>query len=336
MGHERVIKLTEVQIKTVEPQDADIRLDRWFRVLYPEIGHGAIEKLLRTGQIRVDGRRVKASFRLEAGQKVRIPPINSTECPKQPKQIKINKKAADALGQTLVSSVLHLDEEIIVIDKPAGLAVQGGTNISRHIDGVLHALSFGKAQKPKLVHRLDKDTSGVLVLARDRKAARWLTRDFREQAIVKTYWALVVGELRPVKGTIDTPLGKTIGEKSEKITVNRKDGQTAITHYAIVEQLGRKASWVAMRPKTGRTHQLRVHMASVGTPIHGDGKYGGGTAFLDLRGISKKIHLHARDIRIRRPNGKELCIKAELPNHMKSSWSQLGLDSKNYKDPFDE
>ena len=334
MGHERIPRLNKVQIKTVEPQDADIRLDRWFRTRYPAIGHGVIEKLLRTGQIRVDGRRVKASFRLEAGQKVRIPPIQSIDCTKQAKQIKINKKVSDALGQTLVSSILHMDEEIIVIDKPAGLAVQGGTNISRHIDGALDALSFGKAQKPKLVHRLDKDTSGVLVLARDRVAARWLTRDFREQAIVKTYWALIVGELRPVKGTIDVPIGKNIRENSEKMTVNPKDGQTATTYYAIVEQLGRKASWVAMRPKTGRTHQLRVHMASVGTPIHGDGKYGGAKAFLDLQGISKKIHLHARDIRIRRPNGKELFITAELPNHMKSSWSQLGLDSKNYKDPF--
>ena len=334
MGHERIPKLTEVQIKTVESQDADIRLDRWFRTRYPGIGHGVIEKLLRTGQIRVDGRRVKASFRLEAGQKVRIPPIQSTECAKQAKQIKINKKVSDALGQTLVNSILHLDEEIIVIDKPAGLAVQGGTNISRHIDGVLDALSFGKAQKPKLVHRLDKDTSGILLLARDRKAARWLTKDFREQAIVKTYWALIVGELRPVKGTIDVPIGKNIRGNSEKMTVNPKDGQTATTYYAIVEQVGRKASWVAMRPKTGRTHQLRVHMASLGTPIHGDGKYGGAKAFLDLRGISKKIHLHARDIRVRRPNGKELFIVAGLPSHMKSSWSQLGLDSKNYKDPF--
>ena len=137
MGHERIPKLTEVQIKTVESQDADIRLDRWFRTRYPGIGHGVIEKLLRTGQIRVDGRRVKASFRLEAGQKVRIPPIQSIDCTKQAKQIKINKKVSDALGQTLVNSVLYMDEEIIVIDKPAGLAVQGGTNISRHIDGAL-------------------------------------------------------------------------------------------------------------------------------------------------------------------------------------------------------
>ena len=183
--------MTKVQINTVESQDADIRLDRWFRTRYPGIGHGVIEKLLRTGQIRVDGRRVKASFRLEAGQKVRIPPIQSIDCTKQAKQIKINKKVSDALGQTLVSSILHMDEEIMVIDKPAGLAVQGGTNISRHVDGALDALSFGKAQKPKLVHRLDKDTSGVLVLARDRVAARWLTRDFREQAIVKTYLSLI-------------------------------------------------------------------------------------------------------------------------------------------------
>ncbi len=174
------------------------------------------------------------------------------------------------------------------------------------------------------------------MLARDRKAAQWLTKYFREQAIEKTYWALVVGELRPVKGKIDSPLKKTIRENNEKMRINTKDGQTAITHYAIVEQLGRKASWVAMRPKTGRTHQLRVHMASLGTPIHGDGKYGGRTAFLDLQGISKKIHLHARDIRIRCPNGKELFITADLPNHMKSSWSQLGLDTKNYKDPFGE
>ena len=148
---------------------------------------------------------------------------------------------------------------------------------------------LARRRSQKLVHRLDKDTSGVLVLARDRVAARWLTRDFREQAIVKTYWALIVGELRPVKGTIDVPIGKNIRENSEKMTVNPKDGQTATTYYAIVEQLGRKASWVAMRPKTGRTHQLRVHMASVGTPIHGDGKYGGAKAFLDLQGISKKF-----------------------------------------------
>ena len=336
MGDERIAHLTIVQIQTIEKQDSEIRLDRWFRDRYPHLGQGAIEKLLRTGQIRVDGRRVKANFRLEAGQKVRVPPIASPARYEQAKEIKLNRKAADELGHTLASSVLHLDEEIIVIDKPAGLAVQGGTSINQHIDGVLDTLTFGNPQKPKLVHRLDKDTSGVLVLARDRKAAQWLTKYFREQAIEKTYWALVVGELRPVKGKIDSPLKKTIRENNEKMRINTKDGQTAITHYAIVEQLGRTASWVAMRPKTGRTHQLRVHMASLGTPIHGDGKYGGRTAFLDLQGISKKIHLHARDIRIRCPNGKELFVTADLPNHMKSSWSQLGLDTKNYKDPFGE
>ena len=255
--------MTTVQIQTIEKQDSEIRLARWLRDRYLHLGQGAIEKLLRTGQIRVDGRRVKANFRLEAGQKVRVPPIASPARYEQAKEIKLNRKAADELGHTLASSVLHLDEEIIVIDKPAGLAVQGGTSINQHIDGVLDTLTFGNPQKPKLVHRLDKDTSGVLVLARDRKAARWLTKYFREQAIEKTYWALVVGELRPVKGKIDSPLKKTIRENNEKMRINTKDGQTAITPYAIVEQLGRKASWVAMRPKTGRTHQLRVHMASL-------------------------------------------------------------------------
>ena len=183
------------------------------------------------------------------------------------------------------------------------------------------------------MHRLDKDTSGVLVLARDRVAAQWLTKGFREQAIVKTYWALVVGELRPVKGTIDAPIGKTIRENSEKITVNPKDGQTAITHYAIVEQLGRKASWVAMRPKTGRTHQLRVHMASLGTPIHGDGKYGGKSIPRFARYIKKNSSTCARYTG-QASKWKRTFHTAELPSHMKSSWSQLGLDS-NYKDPFD-
>ena len=326
--------MTGVHLYKIEADDVDLRLDRWFKQKFPDISHGRLEKLLRTGQIRIDGRRVKANFRVSIGQEVRVPPIGATSSTKQVAVRNTKEPPNDILRKVLVNSVLHLDEEILAISKPPGVSVQGGTGTKEHIDGALDALRFGSEWRPKLVHRLDKDTSGVLLLARTRHSAKWLTRAFREQVMDKTYWGIVVGDLRPVRGKIDLPIIKLPSRYGEKMIVDHKQGQRAITDYAIVEQLGRRAAWIAMRPRTGRTHQLRVHMAALGTPILGDGKYGGKTAFLDYQGLSRKMHLHARDIRLKRKDGTEIFVEAELPEHVKRSWMLLGMDNISYKDPF--
>ena len=327
--------MSEVRIIQVGSDDAELRLDRWFGRYFPKVAHGGLQKLLRKGQIRVDGKRAKSNHRLSVGQSIRVPPLDSVSSPKKPhwKEQRINKKD-NVLEELLQSSILYRDDEVLAIYKPPGIPVQGGTGTTKHIDGALDALKFGADQRPRLVHRLDKDTSGVLLLGRTRQAARWLTQAFREQSANKTYWGIVVGELRPVTGRIDLPISKLPGKYGEKMMIDKSDGQRAVTDYGIIEKLGNRASWVALRPRTGRTHQLRVHMMALGTPILGDGKYGGEGAFLESEGLSRKLHLHARDIRLPRPNGDELFVEAALPEHMSRAWSLLGFDLKIYKDPF--
>tara|TARA_B100001123_G_scaffold200305_1_gene227513 strand:- start:780 stop:1811 length:1032 start_codon:yes stop_codon:yes gene_type:complete len=322
-------------IHTVMPDDVDLRLDRWFKQKFPNISQGKLQKWLRTGQIRIDGRRIKANHRLSKGQKVRVPPFVGSMPPLKEHSMPKKKDDKSSLGKLLAESVLYIDDEVLAISKPPGIPVQGGTKASKHIDGALDSLKFGNLERPRLVHRLDKDTSGVLLLARTRQAARWLSQAFRERVTDKTYWALVVGDLRPFKGTVDLPVAKLPGKYGERMVIDETLGQRAITDYAVIEQLGKKASWIAMRPRTGRTHQLRVHMAALGTPILGDGKYGGEQAFLDYNGLSRKMHLHARDIRLKRVDRSEIFIDSDLPVHMKKSWKLLGLDTGNYRDPFE-
>lgn len=320
----------QVETRVVARDEADQRLDRWFKRHFPAVGHGQLSKLLRTGQVRVDGRRAKANQRLEAGQAVRIPPLSDT-----PQPVPAAPRSGDTqTGEALRDAVLYRDDEMIAINKPAGLAVQGGSGTTKHIDGALDSLRFGFSERPRLVHRLDKDTSGVLVLARTQRAARRLTHAFRAKSAMKIYWALVVGEPKPTNGQIELPIAKLPGKAGEKMAVDRENGQSALTRYVTLEKLGRRAALVALSPVTGRTHQLRVHMAALGTPILGDGKYGGADAFLQGEGVSRKLHLHARAIRIPDEDGVPVEVVAPLQDHMTRSFEFFGLSPEVDGSPF--
>jgi len=316
--------MSGVQIIEVSSPEDGIRLDKWFKTHFPGLGFGKLQKLMRTGQVRVDGGRVKPGTRVESGQKVRVPPFSDTPSftPPKPK----NRDVSDADADEIQQSVLHRDDDIIVINKPAGLAVQGGTGTSRHVDGMLDALHFGAVERPKLVHRLDKDTSGVLVLARNSKSARHLTELFRTKEIRKLYWALVVGVPTPEEGQIDLRLIKAPGRGGERMMVDEINGKRAISRYKVLDNAGRSASFLGLEPLTGRTHQLRVHLAeALATPIMGDGKYGGRDAYLEGGGVERKLHLHARRILIPLINGKSLEISAPIPNHIQLSLDYLGF-----------
>ncbi|PWR21184.1 RluA family pseudouridine synthase [Zavarzinia aquatilis] len=334
--------MNAVVMRKVELADADMRVDRWFKRHYPDVGHGRLEKLLRTGQVRVNGGRVKASDRLLVGDEVRVPPLG--EAPKPAPDAAAPKPVsarALEIGETLKKAILHRDADVLVINKPAGLAVQGGSGLDdAHLDAALDALMFEAAERPRLVHRLDKDTSGVLVLARSRQAATALAKSFKARDAAKTYWALVMGMPKPTRGRIDLALAKEGPAGHEKMrTVQREDeddeSKRAVTFYAVVEQAAGKVSWLAMRPLTGRTHQLRAHAAFLGTPIVGDGKYGGAEAFL-TGGISRKLHLHARAIDIAHPAGGRLKVEAPLPPHMAESFRLLGFEASQGRDVFAE
>jgi 23S rRNA pseudouridine955/2504/2580 synthase len=311
--------MSGVETVTVAPRDAEQRLDRWFKQHYPALTFGHLQKLLRTGQIRVDGKRAKADLRVAAGQQIRVPPLADTPAPRK-KAGSTPVREADA--RLLQETVLYKDDDVIVINKPPGLAVQGGTKTGKHLDGMLDALRFGADERPRLVHRLDKDTSGVLVLARSRQAAAALTEAFKGRKTRKTYWALVLGVPRPNEGEITSYMEKD-GEETEKVRAGDK-GLKAVTEYRLIEKAGAKAAWLALRPVTGRTHQLRVHCAQLGTPIIGDGKYGGAEAFPD--GIAGQLHLHARHIAIPHPVRGTVDVTAPLPPHMRDTWKLFEFD----------
>jgi 23S rRNA pseudouridine955/2504/2580 synthase len=317
-----------VETVTVAPGDADQRLDRWFRQHYPALSFGHLQKLLRTGQIRVDGKRAKADLRLAAGAQVRIPPLGETARPARADAAPVRQ--ADA--RLLHDAVLYRDDQVIVLNKPPGLAVQGGTKTGRHLDGMLDALRFDATERPRLVHRLDRDTSGVLVLARTRQAAAKLAEAFKSRRTRKTYWALVVGVPRPHEGEITSYMEKD-GESGEKVRAGDK-GLKAVTEYQLIDNAGSRAAWLALRPVTGRTHQLRVHCAQLGTPIVGDGKYGGVAAFMD--GIAGQLHLHARHIAIPHPERGTIDVTAPLPPHMRETWALFEFDPDLKRDVFDD
>ena len=334
-------KATSVETRTVGADEADIRLDRWFKRHFPDVGHSYLQKLLRTGQIRVDGKRAETSTRLAAGQAVRIPPLADWAKPDAaakahtaPKKPVMSDKEIAAL-QALV---LYKDGDVIAIDKPAGLAVQGGTGTSKHLDAMLDALKFDATERPKLVHRLDKDTSGVLLLARNTFAASKLTELFRGRDVRKIYWGATVGVPKPYQGKIDMALAKEGGPRGERVAGDDEDGKRAVTYFSVLENAGKEAAFVAMWPRTGRTHQLRVHMNAIGTPILGDGKYGGQGAFLPGAEVPKKLHLHARRLILPHPRGggRPIDVTAPLPHHMAQTWKYLGFSPNLKGDPFDE
>ncbi len=315
----------------VAPEDAFQRLDRWFRRRYPGLGHGRLEKLLRTGQIRVNGKRARAGTRLDAGDRIRVPPLPDTGERRAKRRAAAPPSEADA--DALQAAVLYRDTEMIALNKPAGLPVQGGSRVARHLDAMLAALRFDAEEAPRLVHRLDRDTSGVLLLARHAKAARELTALFRRHGLRKLYWALVVGVPRPARGRIDLPLAKRRVGSGERVVATDEGGARAVTDYALIEAAGRRLSWLALMPHTGRTHQLRAHTASdFGHPIVGDGKYGGEAAF--LAGFEPRLHLHARALALPRAGRPPLVLTAPLPPHMAAGWRFLGFEPDPAVDDF--
>jgi 23S rRNA pseudouridine955/2504/2580 synthase len=317
---------------TIEPDDKDIRLDRWFQRHVPEVSFNMVSRWARTGQIRLDGKRVNPSDRLAVGQVIRIPPANQEARKSGTRPVKELSTAETAYAQAMV---IHRDRAALVLNKPAGLATQGGTKTHSHVDGFGEALMFDTVVRPRLVHRLDKDTSGVLLLARTPGAAAYFSKRFSGRTAKKIYWALVVGVPEIHNGIIDLPLAKQPGSGGEKMHVDEENGQLARTAYQVIERAGNRAAWVALQPYTGRTHQLRVHMAAIGHPIIGDGKYGGPDAFL-TGSISRKMHLHARRLRIPHPDGPALDITAELPPHFADTMEHLGFDPTLAENAFED
>jgi 23S rRNA pseudouridine955/2504/2580 synthase len=313
-----------IRHRTVAAGEAETRLDRWFRRHFPQLTQGALQKMLRTGQIRVDGKRAEANTRLAAGQEVRIPPLPEGPPPAPRARPAVSERDAEAL----VRMVVHRDASLLVLDKPPGLAVQGGPGITRNLDAMLDALAFGAEERPRLVHRLDRDTSGVLVLARSAAAAAFLAKAFRGRDVEKTYWAVVVGNPPGKEGRIDLALSKEAGPRGERVQAvdDPRQGVRAITEFRVLDAAKRRVAWLELRPLTGRTHQLRVHCAEgLGTPILGDGKYGGAAAHHD--DLPGQLHLHARALRLPHPEGGWLEASAGLPEHMKETFRYFGFEA---------
>ncbi|MDO5603723.1 MAG: RluA family pseudouridine synthase [Paracoccus sp. (in: a-proteobacteria)] len=354
--------MSGVQMRRIGEDEGDQRLDRWLRKSFPQLTQGAVEKLCRTGQIRVDGGRVKANTRITAGQEVRIPPLppapaSTPDALAAPALLRADQPT-DADNEMIRAAVLWRDQHIIALNKPAGLPSQGGSGQgARHVDGLADALRFDYKERPKLVHRLDKDTSGIMLLARTDRVARRLSEAFRDRATRKIYWAAVAGVPNPPMGTIRFGLVKAPGHgrggEGEKMRaihprdVDKTDGaKRATTDYAVIEALGTRLAWAALVPITGRTHQLRAHMAEIGHPIIGDGKYGGsgqenkgdGWGAGLGGGLSRKLHLHARAIRFTHPvTGEVLTLTAPLPEHMARTWETFGWRAEDAPaDPFED
>lgn len=306
--------MSGVELVKVRDVDDGMRLNRWFLKYYPGLSLGRFNKLLRTKQIKVDGKKAEAGLKLAAGQEVRVPPLDNEAAGTAEKQ---GVSARDA--EFIRSLVVYKDAEIIVLNKPSGIAVQGGTNTTRHIDGMLDALRYDYEEAPKLVHRIDKETSGILVLARSRKSAELLTKAFRERDLHKTYLALVNGCPQPERGQVKARLDKS-GDK----TVVSADGKPALTDYRVLDNLADKFALVEARPQTGRTHQIRVHMEYLGCPIVGDDKYFGRLKE-KIDGVANKLFLHAYKIDLSGIYNKKLEICAPLPEHFKTALSTLGL-----------
>ncbi len=319
--------LAGVEQIEVKADEAGMRLDRWFKLHYPGLGFGHLQKLLRSGQIRVDGGRAKADTRIEPGQVVRVPPM---EVDRKGEGLSPGEMRGQGDLDLLRKMTLHEDDKVIVFNKPAGLAVQGGSGVSRHVDGMMEVLRNRKGEKPRLVHRLDRDTSGVLVVAKSRLAAMKLAEAFRGRDARKTYWALVKGVPRKRQDKISTWIVKEATPDGDRMRVARHGEESAdhaVSFYRLVEQAGQALCWLEMEPYTGRTHQLRVHAAHIGCPIIGDAKYFEADQNWEFPGgIQNRLHLHARRIVIPHPGGGEIDVTAPLPPHMRQSWNLLGFD----------
>jgi 23S rRNA pseudouridine955/2504/2580 synthase len=322
-----------VETVEVSADDGAARIDRWLRRRYPHLTQGQIEKLIRTGQVRVDGARVKSSDRVAPGQRVRIPPLPDAAPRAAPGTLSSRDEAF------VRALVIHRDDDVIVLNKPAGLAVQGGAKTTRHLDALLDGLKFDAEKRPKLVHRLDRDTSGCLVLARHPRAAAALGEAFRDRDTHKIYWAVVLGSPRPKSGEIRGWMRKAPGAHESDREMMQRAVQTdegavhAVTQYAVLSEAAGRAAWVALRPVTGRTHQLRFHMAEIGHAIAGDPKYKCDRPTPNE--LAGALQLHARAISLPHPSGGALKVVAPLPAHMRAAFELLGFDERDARDPFE-
>ncbi|HEX5507333.1 MAG TPA: RluA family pseudouridine synthase [Pseudolabrys sp.] len=324
-----------VQTVAVTPDESGRRVDRFFEARFPGLSFSHIQRIIRKGEVRVNGKRTEPKARLEAGQAVRIPPLKLA--PPRPRD---DAPQAQKDRAFLKSITLYEDADVLVLNKPMGLAVQGGSGTVRHIDGLLEALRGPgpDGQRPRLVHRLDKDTAGCLLVAKTRFAASALAKTFRTRAARKIYWALVVGVPKPKQGRISTFLAKQEVEEDSYMRIAKhgeKDAVHAVTYYAVVETAAQQLAWISLKPVTGRTHQLRAHMAHNGNPIVGDPKYFNKENWQLPGGMQNKLHLLARRIAVPHPRGGTIDVTAPLPDHMKQSWNLLGFDSKRY-DPIEQ
>jgi 23S rRNA pseudouridine955/2504/2580 synthase len=318
--------MAPVETRSVTNDEDGMRVDRWFKTHYARLPHSRLEKLLRTGQVRVDGGRAKASTRLQAGQSVRVPPL-----PDAPTPSGTPKPLSKADRTFLKSITLYEDDDLLILNKPSGLAVQGGTKTARHIDQLLEGIGDRPETRPRLVHRLDRDTSGVLVIAKKRGVAAKLGKAFQTRSVRKIYWALVHGVPRPPQGKIDAALVKAAtpdGDRVRKARPGEQDrAQSAITHYAVIDRAARQVSLMSLKPVTGRQHQLRAHMAILGHPILGDTKY---PSDIELpEGLERRLHLHARRISFPHPSGEGVVdVTAPLPPHMEAAFAAFGFSPK--------
>jgi 23S rRNA pseudouridine955/2504/2580 synthase len=315
--------MPEARIFTVDEDDDDIRLDRWFKRHMPEVSFNIVSRWARTGQLRVAGKRAVPGDRVHAGDEIRIPPLEATPARTARPERKRHELTEDE-QQFVRDMVIHQDANAFVLNKPPGLATQGGTKTNQHLDRLLDGLA-AESGRPKLVHRLDKDTSGALLVAKSARSAGHFAKAFSGRTARKVYWALVVGVPDANEGMIDAPLAKQPGTGGEKMHISEEHGLPAKTRWRLIDRAGNRAAWVELQPLTGRTHQLRAHMAAIGYPIVGDAKYGGADAFL-TGGISRKLHLHARRIRIDAPDDGLIDVSADLPAHFSESLAMLGFD----------
>jgi 23S rRNA pseudouridine955/2504/2580 synthase len=326
--------IAPVETIAIANAEAGMRLDRWFRTHFPDITYGHLQKLLRSGQVRLDSRRVQANARLEAGQQLRVPAMLRQPAKAKPSLVPpagLSKGDRDFIE----AMVLFEDEHVLVLNKPFGIAVQGGTGTRRHIDGLLAGMADRFGDRPRLVHRLDRDTTGVLLVAKHRDAAARLGRIFQTRSAAKTYWALVKGVPKPPQGKVEAALVKAAGPDGDRVRKalpgEQDKAMHATTHYSVIDRVAHKAAWVSLKPVTGRQHQLRAHMALIGNPIVGDNKYEGDKVLADS-GIEPKLHLHARRLVIPHPVAGEpsIDVTAPLPPHMARTWELLGLDANRF------